>query len=136
MESSEGRGIARGRFESWWWGLPEDFRHAFGGYDGKPAHRAADTVPSAGWTELATSLREESELVGFWLAWHCAGGFEALERAGWNRATIYRKSRRFRAVFGAHPDEHTFSWLTVNFDRVWMEELGFTFDESTNSWRG
>jgi hypothetical protein len=63
--------------------------------------------------------KETSELVGFWVAWHVAGGFEALERAGWNRATIFRKIRRFRAVFGAHPDEHQFSFLELQPHRYW-----------------
>ena len=57
---------------------------------------------------------EDAELIGFWVAWHKAGGFGGLEAGGWHRATIYRKIRRFRARFGAHPDEYRFEWIKLD----------------------
>ena len=57
---------------------------------------------------LAADALEQSELIGFWVAWHLGGGFQKLERGGWYRATIFRKIRRFRAAYGAHPDEFVF----------------------------
>ena len=76
-----------------------------------------DAGPRARRTRIPTSLRddiaedamEQSELIGFWVAWHMAGGFAALEEGGWRRATIFRKVRRFRARYGAHPDDYSFS---------------------------
>ena len=57
---------------------------------------------------VAEAVVEDAELIGFWVAWHRAGGFAGLESGGWHRATIYRKIRRFRARFGDHPDEYRF----------------------------
>ena len=50
------------------------------------------------------------------MAWHRAGGFAELEVGGWHRATIFRKVRRFRGAFGAHPDEYT-PWIRLNLER-------------------
>jgi hypothetical protein len=103
-ESLEGQGRARGRWE---------------GYVGSIEPSVVDAALGSrnaigpGWA------KEISELVGFWVAWHVAGGFEALEVAGWNRATIFRKIRRFRVVFGSHPDEYQFDWLSIDSKRYW-----------------
>ena len=67
----------------------------------------------------AARVIRESELISFWLAWHRAGGFAELERGGWDRSTIFRKIRRFRAYFGVHPDEASFPWLAPDFERAW-----------------
>jgi hypothetical protein len=80
-----------------------------------------------GWDRLAEADRDamaarairESELIGFWLAWHRAGGFAQLERGGWDRSTIFRRIRRFRSYFGVHPDDARFPWLSVDWPRVW-----------------
>lgn len=128
MESSEGRGIARSRWLRWWESLPEDLRDALGedtGYDRVNAEDYEGPRPNTGlWHDVATEAREQSELVGFWVTWHKAGGFQALELSGWNRATIYRKLRRFRIVFDAHPDEYDFPWITLDLTALWLDELG------------
>lgn len=132
MESSEGRGIARSRWLNWWRQLPQDLREALGDDVGHsrvtvgPGDLPLDTGP---WAKMATEAREQSELIGFWIAWHQAGGFQALELSGWNRATIYRKLRRFRTVFGAHPDEYDFDWITLDLTRSWFDDLGVELSE-------
>jgi hypothetical protein len=64
---------------------------------------------------------EGSDLTGFWLAWHLASGFAALERGGWHRATIFRKVCRFRAAFAVHPDEYSFPWIQLDLDTAWSD---------------
>ena len=64
--------------------------------------------------DLVGPVIEESELLGFWLAWWRAGGFSGLEGAGWNRATIFRKLRRFPTTFGVHPDEYKPDWIQLD----------------------
>ena len=68
--------------------------------------------------EMAGWAKERSELIGFWVAWHLAGGFRQLEAGGWHRATIFRKVRRFRTVFGSHPDEATFPWMRLDLRKA------------------
>ncbi|MGP0029768.1 MAG: hypothetical protein ACLPVF_04605 [Acidimicrobiales bacterium] len=48
-----------------------------------------------------------------------AGGFAALEEGGWHRATIFRKVRRFRARYGAHPDDYSFPWIRLDLENAW-----------------
>jgi hypothetical protein len=72
---------------------------------------------------IAMTAKERSELIGFWCAWHMAGGFARLESGGWHRATIYRKIHRFRATFGAHPDEYEFPWIQLDRRRFWAERV-------------
>ena len=116
MDSAEGRGIAADRFYAWTGTLPPDVVEAFG-------YNHIHSVPSeiADWANA--TVKEFSELVGFWIAWHSCGGFERLEQAGWNRATIFRKVRRFRSVFEAHPDEYEFPWITLDLEKRWWENL-------------
>lgn len=59
------------------------------------------------------------DLMGFWMLWHLYGGFEGLERLGFHRATIFRKVKRFRSVFGAHPDEFEFPGITLDPAVYW-----------------
>lgn len=132
MDSAEGLGIARNRYLNWWRDLPEDFREAFDDEGGDARVTAAlgaapDNIGM--WAPMATRAREESELIGFWIAWHQAGGFQALEVSGWNRATIYRKLRRFRTVYGVHPDEHDFDWIRLDLWRSWFNDLGVELSE-------
>lgn len=125
METSEGRGIARSRWLRWWSELPDDFREAMGEETGYlRVNREPYEAPPDFWAGHAQEIRERSELIGFWIAWHQAGGFQALELSGWNRATIYRKLKRFRSVFDAHPDEYDFNWITLDLPQTWFEELG------------
>lgn len=140
MESSEGQGLARRTFLRWWHDFPLDFRQVFGDRHGHSALEVdlddpdSDIPPSRMWEEVSDAALEESELIGFWIAWHRAGGFRGLEMAGWNRATIYRKLKRFRLHFEAHPDEHRFSWIELDLDTCWMNDLGFEFNDETKSW--
>lgn len=71
----------------------------------------------------AKTAKEFSELVGFWVAWHSAGGFDLMEEQGWTRATIYRKIKQFREFFGEHPDDHEFDWISLDLHKVWMADL-------------
>ena len=73
--------------------------------------------------EIRAAVIEESELLGFWLAWWRAGGFAGLEAAGWNRATIFRKVARFRTTFGTHPDDYQPDWITLELPTVWARSL-------------
>ncbi|MHB8439974.1 MAG: hypothetical protein ACYDD4_12550 [Acidimicrobiales bacterium] len=73
-------------------------------------------------TEISSAI-DLAELAGFWVAWHLAGGFAGLERWGWNRSTIFRKVRRFRAVFDQHPDTYRFSWLRADWEKGYGEFL-------------
>ena len=57
------------------------------------------------------------------MAWHLAGGFDNLEGGGWHRATIFRKVRRFRAAYGAHPDGFVFPWMQLDLDTAWSEQI-------------
>lgn len=120
MESSEGLGRARDRWAAYIDSLDPVIVGAV--YD--------DGLPffDSDWA------KETSELVGFWIAWHLAGGFAALERAGWNRATIFRKARRFRAVFGQHPDEYEFPWITLDLRHEWNKGLRRHALKRTGQW--
>lgn len=62
-----------------------------------------------------------ADLIGFWTIWHLYGGFEGMERYGYSRATIYRKIKRFRRVFGTHPDEWTCAGITLDPKAYWAE---------------
>jgi hypothetical protein len=57
------------------------------------------------------------------VAWHLAGGFANLERGGWHRATIFRKVSRFRAAYGAHPDEYVFPWIELDLNAAWSDQI-------------
>ncbi len=72
---------------------------------------------------VANNAKETSELIGFWVTWHLAGGFDRLELWGWHRATIYRKIKRFRERFGAHPDDYAFDWIDLDLPKTWSDRL-------------
>jgi hypothetical protein len=91
-------------------------------YGMAPTTGPADLDPVAR-DDLFSALVEESELLGFWLAWHRAGGFAHLEYAGWNRATIFRRIRRFRTTFGVHPDYYQPDWITLDLHKAWGHRL-------------
>ncbi len=118
-ESTEGRGLAAGRWRGFHYRLPDDVAaEAFS----QPGQSTEDLDPDIR-DDIAEGALEESELIGFWVAWHLAGGFAALERGGWHRATIFRKVRRFRAAFGVHPDEYSFPWIQLDLDAAWSDQL-------------
>lgn len=66
--------------------------------------------------------RERMDLVGFWVNWHVAGGFRRLEELGWSRATIFRKVRRFRDLYGSHPDTYRFDWINLDVFAAWKAQ--------------
>jgi hypothetical protein len=130
-ESSEGHGLAKARRQRF-----------LGRYE--PSDRAilpsgptvpgvdlsiVDEVRDAHAGELVASAAD----IGFWVAWHQAGGFEALERLGWHRTTIFRKLKRFRAHFGTHPDEWNPGWISLDLERLWKAEVDFAIDLSDGS---
>ena len=119
-ESPEGRGIAYGRHAAFWNSVPDNVR-------AEAAEEATlssiEDYPALIRDDAARTVVEDAELIGFWVAWHKAGGFAGLESGGWHRATIYRKVRRFRARFGAHPDEYRFEWIKLDLRRAWSDEL-------------
>lgn len=82
-----------------------------------------DDAPEEVRDQIVEAVIDESELMGFWLAWWRAGGFAGLEAAGWNRATIFRRLRRFRTTFGVHPDDYKPNWIRLNLGRLWTDEL-------------
>lgn len=125
MNSPEGAGLARARWREFKRSIPEAaWDAAYGG--GSPIEAFPEELrPQLEQmiTDEIRAARERSELIGFWVTWHLAGGFENLEDSGWHRATLFRKVKRFRDEFGAHPDEHQFPWLDLDSYRYWMDEL-------------
>jgi hypothetical protein len=95
-ESLEGRRIARRAWESYAKAVNKPVRPLF--------ELAARRIAAS----------QVCDLIGFWTVWHLHGGFEGLEELGMHRATIFRRVKRFRTVFGAHPDE--FEMPGVEFD--------------------
>jgi AraC-like DNA-binding protein len=65
------------------------------------------------------AVTQVADLIGFWTLWHLEGGFEGLERIGMHRSTIFRKVKRFRAIFGVHPDEYTMPGVTLDPSTYW-----------------
>lgn len=87
MPSAEGQGLARTAWEKYVSGV-------------RKVVEPAVTPLARRWGASAIA-----DLVGFWALWHLHGGFEGLQQLGMGRTTIFRKVKRFRQVFGAHPDE-------------------------------
>ena len=86
---------------------------------------AAGRVRPKWWDEAFRRLGTKwtEELIGFWLSWHLHGGFEGLKRAGWSERTIYRRLKRFRLVFGVHPDEYKVVGVDLDVVAFWHEYL-------------
>jgi len=74
-----------------------------------------------------------ADLIGFWTLWHLHGGFEGMERFGYSQATIYRKVKRFRRVFGMHPDEYTMEGITLDPEAYWAEAARRNADKQADS---
>ena len=108
-ESSEGTGRARRAWEAY----------------ARAVNRARPAAVDRAVQRLAKSWTEE--LLGFWLCWHLYGGFEGLERAGWERRTIYRRLKKFRLVFKKHPDEYGVVGVDVDPKAFWEHYLESRF---------
>ena len=119
-QTPKGKGIAHGRRADFWRSQSDKVIEKL---SQESPYRSFDELPAMVRNKLTTAVVEDAELIGFWAAWHQAGGFASLEMAGWHRATIYRKIRRFRARFGAHPDEYRFSWINLDLERAWSEDI-------------
>lgn len=118
MDSLEGEGIAGARWRSYRDRVDEKFLELADG-----GRQLYDSLPEEmQFPEMASTI-EVADLAGFWLAWHLGGGFAGLERQGWNRSTVFRKIRRFRAVFDVHPDTYRFSWLRADWEEGWDDYL-------------
>jgi hypothetical protein len=71
-ESPEGRGIAYGRSAAFWNSLPESVRD-------EVAHESDFTVgsiedyPAFVRDQVTSTVVEDAELIGFWVAWYKAG---------------------------------------------------------------
>ncbi len=123
-ESSEGSGVAIDRWRGYHHNLSEDVvAEAFSTRNTTMLELHPEILE-----ELAADALERSELIGFWVAWHLAGGFHALESGGWHRATIFRKVRRFRSRYGMHPDEYSFPWITLDLEKAWAAEIASASD--------
>ncbi|WP_424700189.1 hypothetical protein [Gaiella sp.] len=99
MESPEGRGIARARWEA----SPD-------GRAGRLVGGDEGTHPLVRWMAAPALL----DLMGFWVMWHLRGGFEGLRATGLSRSSIYRRVRLFRTATGMHPDEFVFPGVTLD----------------------
>lgn len=105
MASPEGKGIAR---------------RAWDAYSGVIERNVTPALSPLLEPVAAPVARAQVEdLVGFWVLWHLYGGFEGLERFGFNRSTIWRKIRRFRVTTGEHPDEFKMPGVSINGPEYW-----------------
>ncbi len=73
-------------------------------------HRQRCRCGAARWSE---------DLLGFYVMWHLYGGFEGLQRAGLGRSTVYRKLKRFRVVYGDHPDGVKIAGINLDIEAFW-----------------
>lgn len=107
MDSPEGRGIARARWEA----SPEG------------QLRTTPGDPSLGrfarWVAAPTAL----DLAGFWVMWHLRGGFEGLRQMGLSRSSIYRRVSTFRRATGMHPDEFVFPGISLDLTAYQEREI-------------
>jgi hypothetical protein len=117
MDSAEGQGLARHRLANFLHTLDEPGDLLTDPPLTSALLRRLDEKAHRAW------VKELSELTGFWVTWHAAGGFERLEASGWHRATIFRKVKRFREAFGAHPDEYCFDWIGLDLERLWQQQV-------------
>jgi hypothetical protein len=108
MESPEGRGIAKRGWDAYVGAIARKI-------DGRRIPIVSRAVEPVVREHLA-------DMLGFWVLWHLYGGFEGLERYGFHRATIYRKVKRFRDLFGVHPDEYEMPGVKLDRDAYWSGE--------------
>jgi hypothetical protein len=119
-DSVEGSGKAAGRLYGYLNTLDEDT--LAGAFPMKTVERLEE-YDELVRDDIAEDAMEQSELIGFWVAWHMAGGFAALEEGGWHRATIFRKIKRFRTRYGAHPDEYSFPFIVLDCEKAWAANI-------------
>jgi hypothetical protein len=103
METRDGYGLAAGKWDA-----------------------AASALVRGGLIEVGArrvALEDIQSLVGFWALWQLEGGFAGMERIGYAPATIYRKIKSFREVFGQHPDQFSFPGLIAD-PAAYLEFMG------------
>lgn len=122
-DSLEGSGLARERWERFHDAIDDDVWVDICEVRGLNWATNVQEMPDEVKWEINDHVIEESELIGFWLAWHLAGGFSALERNGWHRATIHRKIRRFRSFFHKHPDDYRHPYLRLDLEKAWAARI-------------
>lgn len=107
MDSPEGRGIARRRWEATGTGLS--------------GPRADDVALNRleRWAAAPVVL----DLAGFWVMWHLRGGFEGLQEMGLSRSSIYRRVSNFRKATGMHPDEYVFPGIQLDLMEYQAREI-------------
>lgn len=121
-------GLAHGCRSTFWRSVPEKTLDAL---SAESPYLSIEEWPAFVRDSAAEAVVEDAELIGFWVSWHRAGGFQFLEAGGRHGATVYRKLRRLRARFGAHPDEYRFSWIALDLERAWNEEIDEVFEPFT-----
>lgn len=137
MNTPEGKGIAKARYDGF---MDENLRDLVEFYlDPKnpPPQRYYvddEEIPDELLDRWSEEAREESEMIGFWVAWHLAGGFDRLVGSGWHRATIYRKVHRFRARYHQHPDEYVFPHIKLNHAGYWEDRIRREFEPVEPPW--
>ncbi len=77
-ESPEGRGIAYGRSAAFWKSLPDTVR-AEVTQEATLTVGSIEDYPVFVRDQVTKTVVEDAELIGFWVAWHKAGGFGGLE---------------------------------------------------------
>lgn len=93
---------------------------------------AVNRLSTAGLLPGITQASEKTtrEIVlaraGFWLVWQLEGGFDGMRRLGMSEASIYRKVKAFREMFGAHPDEYRFPGVTVDVEAYLLGQASQT----------
>jgi hypothetical protein len=112
MPSREGLNLAWGRYKD-------------------AVNRLSNAGLLPGITPAARRLATEVVLSrgGFWLVWQLEGGFEGMRRLGLSEASIYRKIKAFRELYGAHPDEFKMPGVTIDVE----EYLRWQADVSSGS---
>jgi hypothetical protein len=108
METRDGYGLAAGKWDA-----------------------AASALVRGGLIEVGArrvALEDVQSLVGFWALWQLEGGFAGMQRIGYAPATIYRKIKSFREVFGKHPDQFPFPGLTAD-PAAYLEYMGLDQDD-------
>lgn len=105
MPTNEGRGKARRAWDAY----------------ARSVNRVAlpTIMPLLNPTIERMAAKWTTDLIGFWVVWHLQGGFEGMQRLGYNEATIYRKIARFRRLFGKHPDEFTMAGVKIDPLSYW-----------------
>ncbi len=100
METPEGKGKAKGRFERVW----DSYSRGVNSVTGPVGARLSKSMGAA------TAV----DLLGFWLTWQTEGGFDGLLRLGMSRSAIYRRIGLFRKFMGVHPDEYEMPGVTID----------------------